>query len=58
MIDNRPTHTPFDRTAATILGSMISLIAALSFVLLETSVTSEDPHVPMAASAPKPRALP
>ena len=45
-----PKHAAFDRAAATILGSMITLIAVLSFVLLETSVESYPEHVPMAAS--------
>ena len=50
MSGTAPTHAPFDRAAATILGSMITLIAVLSFVLLETSVESNPEHVPMAAS--------
>ena len=45
-----PAHAAFDRAAATILGSMITLIAVLSFVLLEASVESNPEHVPMAAS--------
>jgi hypothetical protein len=45
-----PAHKAFDRAAATILGSMVTLIAALSFVLVEVSV-GDDPHqVPVASS--------
>jgi len=50
MPDTAPTHAAFDRTAATILGSMITLIAALSFVLVEISVKSDPDRLPMATS--------
>ncbi len=51
MPDSAPTHTAFDRAAATILGSMITLIAALSFVLVQVSVGDDPDQVPVAASA-------
>jgi hypothetical protein len=40
----------FDRAAATILGSMVALIAALSFVLVEVSVGDDPGQVPVASS--------
>jgi hypothetical protein len=53
-LPDAPKHATFDRAAATILGSMITLIVALSFVLLELSVRSDRGHVPMAAVAEAP----
>ncbi len=50
MPDTSPTHTAFDRAAATILGGMITLIAALSFVLVQASVEHDDERMPVAAS--------
>ncbi|MGH7630513.1 MAG: hypothetical protein ACREOF_14255 [Gemmatimonadales bacterium] len=47
-----PPHAAFDRAAATILGSMITLIAALSFVLVQASVGNDGDRVPVAASVP------
>jgi hypothetical protein len=44
-------HAAFDRAAATILGGMITLIAVLGFVLVETSVGSSPDQRPVAASA-------
>jgi hypothetical protein len=45
-----PTRIAFDRAAATILGSMITLIAALSFALMQASVGQDPEDVPVAAS--------
>ncbi len=50
MPDTSPTHAAFDRAAATILGSMITLIAALSFALVQASVADDSEDVPVAAS--------
>jgi hypothetical protein len=43
-------HAAFDRAAATILGAMISLIAGLSFVLVETSVKAFPDQLPVASA--------
>lgn len=51
MSDPAPTPAGFDRTAATILGSMITLMVALGFVLLEVSVDSDGERLPMASVA-------
>jgi hypothetical protein len=51
MSDTASTHAGFDRAAATILGSMITLIVALGFVLLEVSVESNGERLPMASVA-------
>jgi hypothetical protein len=50
MSDTAPTRAGFDRAAAAILGSMLALIAALSFVLMEASMQSNPEQVPVAAS--------
>ena len=50
MPDPAPSLAAFDRAAATILGGMITLIAALSFALIEVSVRTNPDHVPVAAS--------
>ncbi len=52
MRDSAPSHAAFDRAAATILGSMITLIAALSFALVQASVGNDGEQVPVAASVP------
>ncbi len=51
MSDTATTPAGFDRAAATILGSMITLIVALGFVLLELSVGSDGERLPMASVA-------
>jgi hypothetical protein len=43
-------HAAFDRAAATILGAMITLIAGLSFVLVETSVKAFPDQLPVASA--------
>jgi hypothetical protein len=58
MSETAPTRAAFDRTAATILGSMITLIAALTVVLVEISVESKAEHLPVAAWAPERSATP
>lgn len=50
MSDTASTPAGFDRAAAAILGSMITLIAVLSLVLMEISVESNAERVPVAAS--------
>lgn len=50
MPDTGPAHAAFDRAAATILGSMITLIAALSFALVQASIGDSGEQVPVAAS--------
>ncbi len=56
MSDPALVNARFDRTAVTILGAMLALIAALSVVLVERSVASYPDHVPMAAAGvPKAR---
>ena len=45
-----PQAARFDRAAATILGAMITLIAALSFVLVETSIGGGVHFPPVATS--------
>jgi hypothetical protein len=53
-----PAYRAFDRAAATILGSMVTLIAALSFLLVEVSVGDDPEQVPVAASAAASRTMP
>jgi hypothetical protein len=43
-------HAAFDRAAATILGAMITLIAGLSFVLVETSIDAFPDQRPVASA--------
>ena len=43
-------HAAFDRAAATILGAMITLIAGLSFVLVETSIEAFPDQLPVASA--------
>jgi hypothetical protein len=50
MSDSAPTRPVFDRAAALILGSMITLIAVLALILVETSVESDPDKLPVAAS--------
>jgi hypothetical protein len=50
MSDSTPRHAGFDRAAVTILGSMVTLIAVLSLVLMEASMQSSPEQVPVAAS--------
>jgi hypothetical protein len=45
----------FDRAAATILGSMVALIAALSFLLVEVSVGDDPGQIPVASSGSEAR---
>jgi hypothetical protein len=45
-----PEHAAFDRAAATILGTMITLIAGLSLVLVDMSVGAYPEQLPVAAT--------
>ena len=47
-------HAAFDRAAATILGAMITLIAGLSFVLVETSIDAFPDQLPVASATSLP----
>lgn len=53
-----PNHAAFDRAAATILGTMITLIAGLSFVLVEMSVGAYPDQLPVAATVAEAAASP
>ncbi|HET8625161.1 MAG TPA: hypothetical protein VFM14_16490 [Gemmatimonadales bacterium] len=53
-----PANAAFDRAAATILGSMVTLIAALSFLLVEVSVGNDPGQVPVAAAQAESRDTP